>query len=88
MSHASIATKLANKALPLENPAKMSDRRKREQEVKREERQKVKSANKRKRSGRLVKQDASGVKGSQHPPLKGKPLVRGRVRWVLLHSAG
>ena len=81
MSHASIATKLANKALPLENPAKTSDRRKREQEVKRDERQKVKVANKRKRSGRLVRQDASGVKGSQHPPLKGKPLVRGRVRW-------
>lgn len=71
----SIPQKLAGRPLPLVNPSKVSDRRKKELEVKEVERQKRKLASKRRRSGRPVKGDRSAQ------ILRGrKPFVRGRAR--------
>lgn len=76
IARGSIPAKLANKAVPLENPDKESDWRKARRAKAKSEREKRKVANKRKRSGRVVKvpDQAAATKDA------GKPLVRGRVR--------
>lgn len=77
-AESSIASKLVNRPLPLDNPAKVSDRRKKELEVAKDERRKRKIAAKRRRSGRSVKGDATYLR----PGSVRKPLVRGHLRCV------
>jgi hypothetical protein len=77
VARGSIPSKLANKAVPLENPDKESDWRKERKAKAKSEREKRKIANKRRRSGRIVK--VPGQAGLSAKEL-GKPLVKGHVR--------
>jgi len=81
VARGSIPSKLANKAVPLENPDKESDWRKERKAKAKSEREKRKIANKRRRSGRIVK-----VPGQAGPSAKdlGKPLVKGHVSYDLM----
>ncbi|KAK9895514.1 RNase P subunit p29-like protein [Cystobasidium minutum MCA 4210] len=69
-------------AVPLTNPRKQSKLAKTEKERAQSERRKQKIANKRRRSGRLVKSDLKGV-----PPgtlSTSRPLLKGQVSYELL----
>lgn len=84
VARASVPSKLSQRPLTLSNPAKESDRTVQEKEKARLERKKQKIANKRRRSGRLVKADLGRLPPGGLP--SSRPLLKGQARCVAKHS--
>jgi hypothetical protein len=78
VARGSVPSKLAQRPLTLSNPPKESDLTIKQKEKAKEERRKQKIANKRRRSGRLVKSDLGNV--SRNTLATSRPLLQGKVR--------
>ena len=81
VSQGSMSTKMATPRLPLENPVKESERRKREKDIAKMAKQRMKAERKRRRSGRKVTPELL-TNVNKKKALSGKALIRGHVRLV------
>ncbi|CAD6581224.1 MAG: hypothetical protein CYPHOPRED_001520 [Cyphobasidiales sp. Tagirdzhanova-0007] len=82
VSQGSMSTKMATPRLPLENPVKESERRKREKDIAKMAKQRMKAERKRRRSGRKVTPELL-TNVNKKKALSGKALIRGHVSYEL-----